>query len=278
MNNELAVSNRRPPVSGPAGLPGFTLIELLVVIAIIAILAAMLLPALASAKRKAQQAQCASNVKQLVLAGFMYQNDYGKAVGYSSVGQLWMVSLIQAYGNADKARLCPTAQDLTATNANTAGDAGHAWYWLSAATSLQTPSGSYGFNGWLYSDSLYETAATWPGYYYKTSASIGNATLTPMFTDANWPDGWPRESDAPPTDLYLGSDATGLTSAAGYMGRYCLARHGGGGLKIHAVNPIKPLPTGARVNVGFCDGHVESVQDGNLWTLYWHNGWNPTAH
>lgn len=62
----------------------FTLVELLTVIAIISILASILLPAFATAREKARQTACMSNMRQLGLAFTIYAQDYDE--GFPGAG------------------------------------------------------------------------------------------------------------------------------------------------------------------------------------------------
>jgi prepilin-type N-terminal cleavage/methylation domain-containing protein len=78
---KISKSNR---LSGGSTQTAFTLIELLVVIAIIAILAGLLLPALATAKKKTQGIQCMNNHRQLSFAWRMYAEDSKDILTYAS--------------------------------------------------------------------------------------------------------------------------------------------------------------------------------------------------
>lgn len=109
-------NRRQKNLSRASEEPAFTLIELLVVIAIIAILAAMLLPALASAKARAQRTQCASQMRQLGMGFPMFAGDHEDMLppagyaGGSDTGatvQITWDSYINSYvgGNASAADL-----------------------------------------------------------------------------------------------------------------------------------------------------------------------------
>ena len=87
----------------------FTLIEILVVIAIIAVIASLVFPVVAGAKRRAKQASCITNERQVFVAYSLYSADHGGEIGGAPETLLPLVG----YSRSPEVFQCPGESSIT---------------------------------------------------------------------------------------------------------------------------------------------------------------------
>ncbi len=200
----------------------------------------------------------------------MYANDNSdKHVGYNDSafpgGGNWSGTLMAYYSTNPQLRLCPAAplhQPVETLHGNGQGYADRAWArWTSDRKTMFD--GSFGYNGWLYSDMPKPLA-------FAKASTIQKPSQTPVFSDENWVDGWPMETDPPARNLYEGRS---LWNWGDDLGRWTIARHGG----VIPSRAPRNVPPGQKMpgamDMGFADGHVDLVKLENLWQLAWHLNW-----
>jgi prepilin-type N-terminal cleavage/methylation domain-containing protein/prepilin-type processing-associated H-X9-DG protein len=221
-----------------SGYRGFTLIELLVVIAIIAILSALLIPAVSNALESARMSNCRSNLRQWSLALTMYFRDYNGVFPTEAAGGDGKVILSEetAWFNRlpqylDKESLLDLGR---ARNPPRARD-GSIWTCPSLTRAeqdklglrLTEPMMSYAYNLWIDHNPS-----------QRASLNGGQTRFGQLLTDFELPQ---------PTSFVFLAEVAG--SFANCHAKFLDYRH---------------LGDDEKVNIGFSDGHAETMQKSNI--------------
>ena len=221
------------------GLAAFTLTELLVVVAIIAVLTALLMPAISRSKSRAKRIGCVSNLRQLGigLQNFVADNHaYPSFIGPTN-GELpgfWISQLASGgFGNSKPAR------NLLSTG-----------IWRCPSAPLTYPNGdadfcSYGYNVY---------GVLWPGN--RTNALGLHGSFVPGNTFI------PRfPGFAPVNESELAAPADMMAIGDSILGDIRFLRPNLGSFEQYRRDQYRRAALArhqGRINVMFCDGHVES--------------------
>lgn len=274
------------------GRSGFTLIELLVVIAIISLLAAILFPVFATAREKARQSTCMSNMRQLSLGVLQYSNDFDDRLPYA----------VMVEGGIG----------------TTAGNSGYRWYWQDAVYPYVKSAGVFscpdtapgsgpGSGIWPYQSiprtvpgGRHQGGGPNGGYQASVGSYISNSTyfggasgnspipLTPDLGGFPLPPVVVASIEAPTTTLLVMDGArvvaSGDTNAMWITWQYGISGAGPTLITVNGVNAIQGAsgttagsgsanyPDAASavarhqgfIDVAFCDGHVKPMKPETL--------------
>ncbi len=249
---------------------GFTLIELLVVMAIIAVLAAMLLPALSLAQAEAKSTSCQNHLRQMEVALSLYLDDNRNSYPYSVMNPSrspsgsplveWEdeIAPYDPLNWTNRAYHCPGYRGPISAGTlvgNASGIGGEHYV------------GSYGYNAF---------GTDWPSPY----SALGLGAWGSLGAGPFWKSGFPlpiRNSVIrAPSEMIAFADSTlftwGVVSPGGFDELLVPPQTPRG----PALDPaVYPSRHGQNYNFACCDGHVEGMPPGLLFSP-WKNAvrWN----